>query len=199
MMTSELEIIAGHSSLRVCLEDDRMTVGKGPQNDVALDDATVSHMHATLEHFSAGWCITDLGSSNGTWINGERIWSRQPLRDGDEIRVGHTQLIFRDPDARHPRTETEEAPPNVTTRERDVLVSLCRPVLARDMFTEPASTRAIATELTISDAAVKQHLTNLFNKFGIAPDDEQRRLRLANDAIRRGVVTIADLQPPQTP
>ena len=73
----------------------------------------------------------------------------------------------------------------MTTRERDVLVSLCRPLLARDMFTEPATTRAIAGELFISEAAVKQHLTNLYGKFGIPPDDERRRLRLANDAIRR--------------
>jgi len=70
----------------------------------------------------------------------------------------------------------------------------CRPLLARDMFTEPAATKTIAGELFISEAAVKQHLTNLFGKFGIAPDDENRRLRLANEAIRRGTVTISDLR-----
>ena len=40
------------------------------------------------------------------------------------------------------------------------------PLLARDMFTEPASTRAIADELVITQAAVKQHLANLYDKFG---------------------------------
>jgi hypothetical protein len=43
-------------------------------------------------------------------------------------------------------------------RERDVLQGLCRPLLDRDMFTEPASTRAIAEELVITQAAVKQHV-----------------------------------------
>jgi len=62
------------------------------------------------------------------------------------------------------------------------------------LFTEPAATKTIAGELFISEAAVKQHLTNLFGKFGIAPDDENRRLRLANEAIRRGTVTISDLR-----
>ena len=52
------------------------------------------------------------------------------------------------------------------------------------MFTEPASTRAIADELVITQAAVKQHLGNLFDKFGVAPDDDHRRARLANEALQ---------------
>ena len=61
------------------------------------------------------------------------------------------------------------------------------------MFTEPASTRTIADELVISQAAVKQHLANLFDKFAVGTDDANRRLRLANDTIRtRGQLTIAD-------
>ena len=103
--------------------------------------------------------MADLGSSNGTWLNGARVWSSQRLRHGDEIRVGQTRLIFRDVQAAGgPQTEAEDAPPALTARERDVLVALCRPLLARDMFTEPASTRAIAEELVITEAAVKQHL-----------------------------------------
>jgi DNA-binding NarL/FixJ family response regulator len=62
------------------------------------------------------------------------------------------------------------------------------------MFTEPASTRTIADELVVSHAAVKQHLANLFDKFGIGTADPNRRLQLANSAIRRGAVTIADLR-----
>jgi pSer/pThr/pTyr-binding forkhead associated (FHA) protein len=193
-MAAEIEVVSGPTARRVFLEGERVTVGKANENDVAVDDPTVSHLHASFESFGAGWCINDLGSSNGTWLNGERIWSQQLLRDGDEIRIGHTRLVFRDLDARHPPTEVEDAPPTVTARERDVLVSLCRPLLARDMFTEPASTRMIAGELFVSEAAVKQHLTNLFGKFGIPSEDENRRLRLANEAIRRGTVTIAHLR-----
>ena len=64
------------------------------------------------------------------------------------------------------------------------------------MFTEPASTRAIADELVISQAAVKQHLANLYDKFGVASDDSNRRSRLANDALRRGAVSLAELRAP---
>ena len=48
-----------------------------------------------------------------------------------------------------------------------MLVVLCRPLLARDLFTEPASIRAIAAELVVSEAAVKQHLVNMYDKFEV--------------------------------
>ena len=73
-------------------------------------------------------------------------------------------------------------------------MALCQPLLDGDPFTEPASTRVIAAELVVSDAAVKQHLANLFEKFGIA-DGERRRVRLANAALSTGAVSLGDLRP----
>jgi pSer/pThr/pTyr-binding forkhead associated (FHA) protein len=192
----QIEVMSGANSWRFSLEAERTTVGKAAENDVALEhDPTASHLHAILERFAAGWCVTDLGSSNGTWVNGERIWSAHRLRHGDEIRVGQTRLIFREPlSAGGAVTEAEEAPPTLTTRERDVLVALCRPLLDRDMFTEPASTRAIADELVITQAAVKQHLANLYDKFGVPAGEAHRRARLANEALRRGAVSLSQLR-----
>jgi DNA-binding NarL/FixJ family response regulator len=66
-------------------------------------------------------------------------------------------------------------------------------MLQGDVFTEPASIREIATRLTVSDAAVKQHLQHLYDKFRIHEPD-RRRARLANEALRTGAVTIADLR-----
>jgi pSer/pThr/pTyr-binding forkhead associated (FHA) protein len=196
----QLEVMEGASSWRFSLQAERTTVGKAEENDVSLaDDPTASHLHAVVERFPAGWCVTDLGSSNGTWVNGERIWASHRLRHGDEVRVGQTRLIFRDPArAGGAETEAEDGPPSLTTRERDVLVSLCRPLLDRDMFTEPASTRAIAEELVITQAAVKQHLANLYDKFGVAAGDAHRRARLANDALRRGAVSLVELRSADT-
>src|SRR6185295_12872693 len=194
-VSPQIEVISGVRSWRLELAAERSTVGKAAENDVPLaDDTTASHLHAVLERFPAGWCVSDLGSSNGTWVNGERIWASRRLRHGDEIRVGQTRLVFRDPlsPAGAP-TEVEEAPPTLTTRERDVLLALCRPLLARDLFTEPASTRAVAEELVITQAAVKQHLANLYDKFGVPAEYSSRRMRLANDALRRGAVSIVDL------
>jgi predicted component of type VI protein secretion system len=192
----QIEVISGAHSWRISLEADRTTVGKAAENDVALeDDPTASHLHAVLERFPAGWCVADLGSSNGTSVNGERIWSAHRLRHGDEIRVGQTRLIFRDPVAAGgSMTEVEDAPPTLTARERDVLIALCRPLLDRDMFTEPAATRAIAEELVITQPAVKQHLANLYDKFGVGGDQSNRRSRLANEALRRGAVSLTELR-----
>jgi pSer/pThr/pTyr-binding forkhead associated (FHA) protein len=195
----QVEVIFGVRSWRVSLEGDRTTVGTAAENDVTLDDdPTASHLHAILERFPAGWCVTDLGSSNGTWVNGERIWASRRLRHGDEIRVGQTRLIFRDPlSATGSVTEAEDGPPSLTPRERDVLLALCRPLLDRDIFTEPASTRTIADALVITQAAVKQHLANLYDKFGVASGDSHRRARLANEALRRGAVSLTQLQVPE--
>ncbi len=192
---SQLEVWALSGRTYVELSDDRMTIGKDAGNKVALaGDSTVSHMHAVIERFDAGWCVSDLGSSNGTFLNGERIWAARGLRNGDEIRVGRTRLLFRDAeDIDRTRTESEESAPRLTPRERDVLVELCKPLLARDLFTEPSSIKEIAVALVVTDAAVKQHLVNLYDKFGVAEKD-RRRMRLANEAIRRGAVTLADLR-----
>jgi DNA-binding NarL/FixJ family response regulator len=63
------------------------------------------------------------------------------------------------------------------------------------MFTEPASTRAVAADLVITQAAVKQHLANLYDKFGVPAGDSHRRARLANEALRRGAVSLTQLRP----
>src|SRR5687767_15890305 len=125
--------MSGANSWRFSLEAERTTVGKAAENDVALEqDPMASRLHAVLERFAAGWCVSDLGSSNGTSVNGERVWSSQRLEHGDEIRIGQTRLVFHDPLAAGATvTQADEAPPSLTSRERDVLLALCRPLLAR--------------------------------------------------------------------
>ena len=73
-----------------------------------------------------------------------------------------------------------------------MLVALCRPLLARDMFTEPAPTRSIAEELVITQAAVKQHLANLYDKFGVPPGRPPARATgQRGAAARRGLAQRA--------
>jgi tetratricopeptide (TPR) repeat protein len=84
--------------------------------------------------------------------------------------------------------------PDLTRRERDVLIALCRPALEGEVFTEPASVGQIAAALVVTDAAVKQHLSHLYDKFAIAETGERRRVRLAREAIRRGAVTLGEIE-----
>lgn len=182
----------------VVLTSRRIVLGRDLDSDVALtDDHAVSRAHAVLEPIGSGWCVRDLGSANGTTVNGERIWAERRLATGDEIRVGRSLLVYREGAAVHgSATERIEPPPGLTPRERDVLVALCRPLLTADVFTEPASTRQIADVLAVSEAAVRQHLIRLYDKFSVYEGEDNPRMRLANEAIRRGAVRLADLKGP---
>jgi hypothetical protein len=85
----------------------------------------------------------------------------------------------------------------LTPREHDVLVSLCRPLVSDDPFAQPASIQQMARELFVTEAAIKQHLQNLYEKFGV-PNGVGRRIALANDVVRRGAVSRTMLGGPQT-
>ena len=171
-----------------------MTVGTLESNDVVVDDDGVSRVHAAFERFGDTWCVRDLGSRNGTFVNGGRIIGERALHAGDEILLGRLRLLFRGPVGSGKETAAIAQPPPLTPRERDVLLALCRPLLTGDAFTEPASIRAIAAELVVSDAAVKQHLSRLYDKFDVGAEGERRRVQLANAAVSRGAVKLGDLR-----
>jgi hypothetical protein len=73
-------------------------------------------------------------------------------------------------------------------------VPVCRPLASPDPFRQPASIRAIAKELAVTDAAVKQHLLHHYEKFGLDPAAENRRVLLANAAVLRGVLNADELR-----
>jgi DNA-binding CsgD family transcriptional regulator len=171
-----------------------MTVGTLESNDVVVDADGVSRVHAVFERFGDSWCVRDLGSRNGTFVNGGRIIGERALHSGDEIVLGRLRLLFHG-SAGGKETAAIAEPPPLTPRERDVLLALCRPLLTGDAFTEPASIRAIAAELVVSEAAVKQHLSRLYFKFDVGTHSERRRVRLANAAVSTGAVTLSDLRP----
>src|SRR5262245_49992976 len=77
--------------------------------------------------------------------------------------------------------------PELTRRERDVLAALCRPLASDRPVAMPASIREIAAELVVTEAAVKQHLLNLYDKFDIQEGAESRRIALAREAVLRGI------------
>jgi ABC-type multidrug transport system ATPase subunit/pSer/pThr/pTyr-binding forkhead associated (FHA) protein len=69
----------------------RITVGRLPDNDVVLDDLLVSRRHAQLDLTPSGYRITDLGTGNGTFVNGQRV-TEAILQPGDVIGIGHALL-----------------------------------------------------------------------------------------------------------
>ena len=72
-----------------------LTVGRGGQNDVAIDgDEFASARHVRFEPRRDGVWVSDLGSTNGTYVNGVRISDARKLAPGDIVRVGETDLRF---------------------------------------------------------------------------------------------------------
>src|SRR3954467_15557492 len=180
----------------VDLEGASQMIGSNSESaSIAIDDSTVSGLHASLTRVGTTWLVCDLGSRNGTRLNGGPLTKSRQLRDRDEIHIGRTRLVFRDSEEqRRPKTSRLAKPPQVTRTEKNVLVELCRPLLSHNAFHPPASVQEIAEQLHVVKNAVQAHLVNLYDKFEIYGDaGSSRRVTLANQAIERGVVTLADL------
>jgi hypothetical protein len=174
------------------LDKDVTTIGRGAGVDVALEDPTVSRLHAEIVIRGPHVYVSDLGlSTNGTRVNGRPV-GRRILSDGDVISLGMARMRIGGLAVLEPLDqETLElrriAAPDLTRRELEVLTCLCRPALTQEAFVAPATAREIADELVVTEAAVKQHLLRLYAKFSIV-EGINRRARLANEVVRAGVI-----------
>jgi pSer/pThr/pTyr-binding forkhead associated (FHA) protein len=185
--------------LELPADRDRLTLGRGEACDVAVPwDREASRVHALLERLHEEWSVVDDGGSrNGSFVNGERVSGRRRLRDGDLVRIGRTQIVYRAPvgsDSLGTLPSDEDEAPRLTPAQRRVLIEVCRP-FAASRVAAPASTRQIADALVVSPDTVKTHLTALFEAFGVqATAQGQRRAELARRALELGVVTRAELE-----
>jgi pSer/pThr/pTyr-binding forkhead associated (FHA) protein len=175
-------------------------VGRSEGAEVRLEfDPEASRVHAELERVARDWILIDDGlSRNGSFVNGERVVGRRRLRDGDVLRFGGTMVLFRAPSQTGAEetvasTERPEAAA-VTETQRRVLVSLCRPFGVGSEFATPATNKQIAEEVYLSVDAVKANLRALFERFEVGDlPQNQKRIRLAELALRSGVVSPRDL------
>jgi hypothetical protein len=78
------------------LSVERAILGRSRECSVRVDDANVSRRHAEVRDEGDGWLLVDLGSTNGTLLNGKRV-ERERLEDGDTITLGSTQIVFNTP------------------------------------------------------------------------------------------------------
>ncbi|MDP2300424.1 MAG: DUF3662 and FHA domain-containing protein [Actinomycetota bacterium] len=80
----------------IALRGDEVVVGRLAECQICLPDANVSRRHAAFIPLDDGWAITDLGSTNGTHVNGQPV-ERARLRNGDVIEIGLTRLTYHEP------------------------------------------------------------------------------------------------------
>jgi len=78
---------------RIPLGESVITIGRRAESTIVLSDPNVSRNHAEIRPAGSGWVLVDLGSTNGSRVDGIRV-SIQPLEDGNEISFGNTRIWF---------------------------------------------------------------------------------------------------------
>ena len=146
------------------LRDQVTTIGRGLAVDVRLDDPSVSRLHAEIVRRGPYYYLADLGlSRNGTLVNGRPI-ARRVLEDGDVLTFGSARCRIEGIPSEEATAEVEQrraTAPEITKRELDVLIALCRPALSDDAFITPATASQIADSIHIPDPGAQPYLVRL--------------------------------------
>lgn len=188
-MRSLFEVASSSGLARVPARQGLLTIGRAPDNDIVLSgEPTVSRHHAELAGTAnAGaegdtvWVVRDLGSSNGTHVNGERLAADEtrPIVEGDVVAVGNATLRL----AAEPEVDglTVEDPGGRELHQ--LLTALSK--REREVLTLVAAGRTddqVAGELYISTKTVHSHLDRIRDKTGL-----RRRAELTRLAVRLGL------------
>src|SRR5262245_24954221 len=165
--TDDANLPRPEATLRIILRDgsvverdikqNEVTIGKGPQNDVILSDASVSSAHAVIRFEDGAYKITDLGSRNGTLVNDTRLGAEpRAIQHGDLIKMGHCALTFR----------LKEAGDTLTMPPRTLIMGVTGTPVPPPA--PPTPKPAALTEDALADALISS---------GLAPQSEVERLR----------------------
>ena len=93
---AELTLIGAYGCKAQCrLSSTRLAIGSDLSNELVIDEPTVSRRHAQVIQQAGGFQIRDLGSTNGTFVNGKRVEAAVPIGAGDEIWLGKVRFYLR--------------------------------------------------------------------------------------------------------
>lgn len=137
------------------LEGDQLTIGRDASNGVAINDAEVSRKHSRLSFQGGKYVLEDLGSTNGTFVNGQRLAGPVVLKPGDVVSLGEQIVLMydainMDPGATMaaPRRSARVTPPPVAAQ----------PAPQQQVYVNPAATPAYSTPAP----AKKTNMTPVF-------------------------------------
>lgn len=182
----------------------RLVVGRSRDADLSLSfDPTVSTVHASLERHLDLLTVEDLGpSTNGTFVNGQRISVRTRLNDRDQVRFGSTEVLVRCPvtatDGR-----TIALPPAIdwqrlTPTERRVVATLLDLWPPEARLQRAPTTTQLGAALGLGSETVRSHLKSIYGKlrdFGVEPTREalaEAATESALDLLEAGVAPPTD-------
>lgn len=155
----------------------RLPVGRGEQLlgrrqscDLVVSDISVSRVHAQLACEEHGTVLTDLGSTAGTWVNGEPVTGSQVLHHGDVVQFGSTRWLYEEAG----RAEVTTAPTEIADVEEAVEAQAAfddLPVVLRQVLGQMAqgwSNTRIAGELGVSEDDVEALAEDLYDRLGVS-------------------------------
>lgn len=133
---------------RTLIEDEALTIGRDDDCQLVIADRQVSRQHARITLESEGYVLHDLGSKNGTFVNGQEVKGRRVLKDGDEIQIALCcRLVFVDAEATAPllfqqratglRLDLDSKRVWVAGKELDPPLSLAQYRLLELLYQEP--------------------------------------------------------------
>lgn len=115
MKNSKIPYIIDPSKQEHLLEQAVTKLGRAVENEIVIVSKRASREHAHIRRDGRRTFLDDLGSTNGTYLNGERVLGSVQLRDGDQIAIGEVKFIFHDPDTTTRETPFPELEVNVET------------------------------------------------------------------------------------
>ncbi len=185
--------VDGALSGQLVLDGARLVLGRGNACDVVVDDDAVSNDHLELSRHGGAVLATDLGSRNGTRLNGRLLDRPERLRHGDTLTLGRTRLqLVLPPVAGSRETEVDSSyAAKLTDQEREVAAVLVAAFRAPGVLApRPASKAQIAEAVSLSERTVQRRLDSLCVKLALpshAPRDRphllaERILELGIDA-----------------
>lgn len=156
-------------------DTDSMTIGRKPENDVQIDNLAVSGYHAKIDKAGSQFILTDLKSTNGTFVNREQVVSHT-LNHGDNIQIGKHVLLFLSSDK--PAAEAEQSPQETDLDKTMILdTAKQRELLSKQGASAEAAQKAekigVLTALDGSDIGEIQ-LTKKLTRIGKADTSEIR-------------------------
>jgi len=167
---------------------DRLTIGRGPENDLVIPSQKVSRDHAVIEFERSRWFLEDRGSFNGTFLNGDRLrpGTSLPLRHADRIGIGTETILFSwpaqaaDPDTTEPHEDVPAGGgPALSPLQTQIVRCLCSPWLAGASLESLPSNEQIAAILGTPGASetIKAALRRIYTKAGLSgmPAHAKRR------------------------
>jgi DNA-binding winged helix-turn-helix (wHTH) protein len=98
-LTVEVPFFTDPTGREHLLAGETTTIGRAVDSDIVITSRRVSREHSRVERQGRHVMLVDLGSTNGTFLNGERVLAPVRLRDGDSVSVGDVVLVFHDPES----------------------------------------------------------------------------------------------------